>query len=244
QQRRSSTPRRLACRLLFRSANIRNPRLPQQIDMGELRMGELRIAGLGVVDVVVGFVVLTSCVMVFQLVTGHFEPSTALFVSLLICGAAAMVFVRRIVVPGDPRIWVAIALMGLLILMFRWNPFLYVEGGQDQGVYVSMSAQFARMHGLQITDGVREKLSDSDKPEYDRLNNRYEPGNIGGRSRSDGEHQPGVFIDDLSRSTYVFQFYPLHPLWMALAANVLGDQGRIYSLVIFSLLNVLMLSLL
>ena len=207
-------------------------------------MGKLRLVELELVDAIVGFVIVTSCVMLIQLVIARFEPASALFVSLLICGAAGMIFVRRIVVPSDPRNWVAVVLMGLLILVFRWYPFLYVEGGQDQGVYVSMSAQFARAHGLGITDSVREKLSETDKPDYDRLNNRYDPEKVDVRGRSEGEHQPGIFIGDLSRSAYVFQFYPLHPLWMALAARVLGDQNRVYSLVGFSLLGVLMLSLL
>lgn len=207
-------------------------------------MGKLRRVELELVDTIVGFVIVTSGVMLVQLVMARFEPASALFISLLICGAVAAIFVRRIVVPTDPRIWVAVVLMGLLILVFRWYPFLYVEGGQDQGVYVSMSAHFARTHGLAITDSVREKLSEADKPDYDRLNNRYDPEKVDVRGRSEGEHQPGVFIRDLSRSAYVFQFYPLHPLWMALAAKVLGDQNRVYSLVGFSLLSVLMLSLL
>jgi hypothetical protein len=182
--------------------------------------------------------------MLVQLVFGRFDAGNALFESLLICGGAAMIVVRRIVVPRDPRNIAAIVLMGLLVLLFRWNPFLYVEGGQDQGVYVSMSAHFARTQGLPVKDKVREKLSAIERTEYDKLNNRYDTENFYVPGRSEGEHQPGIFIGDLSRSAYVFQFYPLHPLWMALAAKVLGAENRVYSLVGFSLLNVLMLSLL
>jgi len=207
-------------------------------------MGKLRAIELDLVDVIVGYVIVTSGVMLVQLVTARFEPFIALLESLLICAAAALVFVRRIVVPGDPRVWVTVALMSAVTLMLRWDPFLYVEGGQDEGVYVSMSAYFARTHGLEITDRVREKLPEAEKPAYDRLNNRYDPANAQLRGRSEGEHLPGIFIGDLSRSAYVFQFYPLHPLWMAVAAKVLGDQHRVYSLVAFSLLDVLMLSLL
>jgi len=199
------------------------------------------------VDALVIFIVVTSGVMMCQLVRSQFDPSSSVFISLLICGAAGLAFVRRIAFPADVRQIVAVTLMGLVVLLFRWSPFLYVEGGQDQGIYVAMSAHFARTQGLAITDRVRERLSNTEKAEYDKLNQRYDmertyslhvPG------RSEGVHEAGVYIADLSRSAYVFQFYPLHPLWMALAAKELGDEDRVYSLVGFSLLSVLMLSLL
>ena len=196
------------------------------------------------VDALVVFIIVTSGVMMFELVPSRFDPASSVFISLLICGAAGLAFVRRIAFPPDVRHIVAVTLMGLLVLSFRWSPFLYVEGGQDQGVYVAMSAHFARTQGLAITDRVRERLADAEKTDYDKLNNRQIAENIVVPGRSEGEHQPGVFIGDLSRSAYVFQFYPLHPLWMALAAKVLGDENRVYSLVFFSLLSVLMLSLL
>lgn len=193
------------------------------------------------VDVLVAFVVVTSGVMLLQLVLGIFEPISALFFSLLICGVIGLAFVRKVVLPEDTRNIVAIVLMGVLILMPRWSPFLYVEGGQDEGIYVSMSSHFTRTGGLSIKDQVREPLSIAQKIEYDKRNNRY---NVAMPNRSEGWHQPGVYIGDLTKSSYVFQFYPLHPLWMGLASRLLGEQNRVYSLVLFSLLNILMLSLL
>jgi Flp pilus assembly pilin Flp len=207
-------------------------------------MGKVRDIEFSLVDALVTFVVVTSGVTLFQLVRSRFDPASSLFISLLICGVAGLIFVRRVVLPVNKRHVIAATLMGLFVLMFRWSPFLYVEGGQDQGVYVSMSAHFARTQGLPVTDQVRERLSDTEKTEYDKLNNHHDGERVEVPGRSEGEHQPGIFIADLSRSAYVFQFYPLHPLWMALAAKVLGEDNRVYSLVGFSLLSVLMLSLL
>ena len=207
-------------------------------------MNEPRKIEVTAVDALVLLVVVTSGVMIFQLVRSRFDPASSMFISLLICGAAGLAFVRRVAFQGDVRHIIAVTLMGLAVLLFRWSPFLYVASGQDQGVYVAMSAHFARTQGLAITDRVREKLPESEKSEYDKLNNRPLRADFVVPGRSEGEHQPGVFIGDLSRSSYVFQFYPLHPLWMALAAKVLGEENRVYSLVFFSLLSALMLSLL
>ena len=46
--------------------------------------------------------------------------------------------------------------VGLLALMLRWDPALHVEGGQDQGIYVVMSAHLERTGGLDITSTVEE----------------------------------------------------------------------------------------
>jgi hypothetical protein len=196
------------------------------------------------VDTLVTFVVVTSGVMLLQLVRSRFDSASTLFISLLACGVAGFLFAPRIVLPSHTQLVFAAVLMGLFALFLRWSPFLYVEGGQDQGVYVSMSAHFGRTQGLPITDLVRERLSDGERTEYDRLNNHHDGEGVEVQGRSEGEHQPGVFIADLSRSSYVFQFYPLHPLWMAFAAKLLGNDSRVYSLVGFSLLSLLMLSLL
>jgi len=196
---------------------------------------------LEIVDVLVAFIVVTSAIMLLQLVFHVYEPVSALFLSCLACGGIGLVFVRKVVFPRDPWNIAAIILMGVLILMPRWSPFLYVEGGQDQGIYISMSSHFARTGGVSIKDRVREPLTASQKTEYDKRNNSS---NVSMEGRSEGWHQPGVYIGELSKSSYVFQFYPLHPLWMGLAGKVLGEENRVYSLVLFSLLNVLMLALL
>jgi len=207
-------------------------------------MGRFRAVEFGLVETLVAFIVVMSGVMLFQLVLSRFDPARSLLLSLLICGVLGLIFLPRFVLPTNGRHIIAIALIGLIALMVRWSPFLHVEGGQDQGVYISMSAHFARTQGLAVTDQVRERLSDVDKAGYDKLNNRYDGKRIEAPGRSEGEHEPGIFIADLSRSAYVFQFYPLHPLWMALTARLFGDENRVYSLVGFSVLSVLMLSLL
>jgi len=203
-----------------------------------------RLNAPSLLDALVALVVTTSLVMVVQVTLGRFDPAWAIIWSLLVCAAAGALFVRRFAWPRPSRTLAAGIVLALVALTVRSPPFLYVEGGQDQGVYVAMSAHFARTHGLAITDRVRERLPVAERAEYDRRNNRHDPTRIEAIGRSEGEHLPGVFITDLTRSAYVFQFYPLHPLWMALGSAALGDEHRVYALVGLSLLSILMLSLL
>ena len=72
-----------------------------------------------------------------------------------------------------------------------------------------------------------------EKREYVRVENEKE-----------GVYLPGVYLKDQSNSEYVFQFYTLHPLWMSIVGKFLGDEGRVYSLVVFSLLSIIGLYLL
>lgn len=125
----------------------------------------------------------------------------------------------------------------LVALLFRAQPYLYVPGGQDQGVYVNMSVAYEQNGSTFVIDDVRKKAVESDLREF------YDSANQIGRrivkeGAYEGAHLPGIYIKDLSKSEYVFQFYPLHPLWMAIAGKFAGKANRVYSLVFFSLLSI------
>lgn len=191
--------------------------------------------------VLVATIVVASMVMLLQAAFGAFHAVWAAGLTLAaLLGAGALV-VRRVAWPASPRRLVAALALGLVALTLRWSPFLITEGGQDQGIYVAMSAHLSRTQGLAITDAVRESLPKEQRAGYDELNNSF---GIVLAKRVEGWHQPGVYIVDLERSAYAFQFYALHPLWMALFAGIAGDDQRVYSLVFLSLANLLMLSLL
>ena len=118
-------------------------------------------------------------------------------------------------------------------LLFRTEPFLYLHGAQDQGVYVSMSAHLQREGSAFVDDPVPEALPDERTREIYRG-----PDPVRG-----GSAQPGLYYSP-TRGDYVFQFYHLHPLWMAAFAEVFGDRARFHALGFFGLLGVLGLSLL
>lgn len=82
--------------------------------------------------------------MLLQLTLAKFSPVWALFETLIICLGVGVVFAKKVNVEVSLRtVWVMI-LFGVVALMFRMQPFLYVDGGQDEGIYVSMSSYFAQ----------------------------------------------------------------------------------------------------
>lgn len=186
-------------------------------------------------------VLLTSVVMMALLAAGRFVATWAAFASAVAYLAAWLAFVRRVESSFAPRAALGFAIIALAALALRWDPFLHVEGGQDQGVYVAISGHIARHHTLAITDRVRERLPAEHRAEYDKQN--LSPVSVV-PGRFEGYRQPGVYVANLERSAYAFQFFPLHPLWMALWGELFGEENRVYSLVFLSVLNGAMLSLL
>lgn len=194
------------------------------------------------IDALALAVIFASAVMVLQTALSRFDPAWAAFWSLIGVLATGFAFVRRVRWDvATPRAWLAAAILGLLVVMLRWQPALHVEGGQDQGIYVAMSAHLSRTGGLDIVDGVRVQLAPAERIAYDKDNNAPF---VVLPKRNEGWHQPGVYIRDLAESSYIFQFYALHPMWMSLFGGVFGEPNRAYSLVFLSALNVLVLSLL
>jgi hypothetical protein len=112
-----------------------------------------------------------------------------------------------------------------------------VIGGQDEGVYVNMSRVFETRGNIFQTNELRENISDKAVLEiYDQENLKFYnkvPG------KYEGGYLPGVYITNSENAQTVFQFYHLHPLWMAIAGSLLGEQDRVYSLVFFSLISII-----
>ena len=130
---------------------------------------------------------------------------------------------------GKP-VFAVILVVLLAALLFRAEPFLPMHGGQDQGVYVSMSAHLQREGSVFIDDPLPATLPDQ------RLRDIYDEALP--ERRGFGHHvQPGVYYSH-TRGAYVFQFYHLHPLWMATFAELFGDGARFYALTFFSLLSI------
>ena len=136
-------------------------------------------------------------------------------------------------VPGRPVLPILV-LVVLATLLFRTEPFRTMHGGEDQGVYVAMSSYLQREGTVFIDDRLPEVLPDPSREIYQA---KLWSGPPVGFSV-----QPGVFYwyDD----QYIFQFYHLHPIWMATFAELLGDGARFYSVTFFGLLSVLGLCLL
>jgi hypothetical protein len=185
------------------------------------------------------FILLIACVSYVSILLLVFNTFNALY-AVLLGLALACPFWKLFNLDISfhiPKMPYALITILLIALFFRFQPYLYVPGGQDQGVYVNMSAVYGKTGSTFIIDQVREKAIASGLREwYDSANQRS--WQLHKKGKYEGHHLPGVYISDSGKSQYVFQFYPLHPLWMAIVGKLFGTENRVYSLVFFSLLSI------
>jgi hypothetical protein len=184
-------------------------------------------------------ILLTVCISftsIALLVFNTFHPYSAAISGILLAGTTVK-FLSLKIEWRPHRVPVVLLVIFLVALFFRAQPYLYVPGGQDQGVYVTMSATYEKKGSTFIKDEVRKKAVELGLQKYyDRFSQSFRRKVVKGEY--EGQHLPGIYIKDLSKSLYVYQFYPLHPLWMALVGKFFGDSNRVYSLVFFSLLSI------
>jgi hypothetical protein len=181
------------------------------------------------------FLPVTSLVALALLLCGGFTPQRALLVGGLL---SWMLIIRLPLQNTDHPHWprnaqVMLALLLVFAALLRWPPSLYVQGGQDQGVYVSMAAHFVDTRGLGIDDRLRESLNATDAiARYDRNN------------LTPTHYQPGAYVDPERPGHYIFQFYPIHPLWMGIFGGLLGVQEVAFSQFFFAMVTLLFAALL
>ena len=179
-----------------------------------------------------------SATSLFLLVMQRFSALNALLLGAIVFTAVLLIANLSIKIKST-NFDLPLFLILLIALLFRAQPYLWVSGGQDQGLYVNMSATFERTGRIFIKDNVRAELDDQTKQLYDKYNQKDQfDAAKRQEGRYEGWHYPGIYIKDLSRSEYVYQFYHLHPLWMALFAGIFGRGRGVYSLLFFSLLTV------
>jgi len=173
---------------------------------------------------------------------GVFIPSVALFAGLFFAVLIELLLRRfspRSVGGGH---WKEILLLILCCLIFRAEPFLYLLGGQDQGVYVNMAAYYSREGGPFIRDAIPERLRD--RTAIKAYTDDNHTSGVVVRNEAEGNFLPGVYIRNLQKSEYVFQFFHLHPLLMAVAGWLFGMGNMVWSLVLLSIGSVVALYLL
>lgn len=125
--------------------------------------------------------------------------------------------------PPKARGWLVLLL--LVAALLRWPPALHLESTSDQAVYLAMAAHFVETGTLDVTDDVRESLVSPDAI------GRFDQNNIS------GVYQPGIYADLEKPGHYVFQFYHVHPLWMAIFGGILGLDQAVWSQIFFGLLS-------
>lgn len=191
------------------------------------------------IDAVAVFLVaavpVTSLVAVALLVAGSFTAQRALFIAIPL----ALWLTRSL--PAQPRpggewskrgvAWLLLVLV--LALLLRLPPALHLQSTGDPGVYVAMAGYFAQDGSLDVLDPVRERL---ESPEAVA---RFDSNNV-----DKNLLQPGISVEPGIPGHYIFQFYHVHPAWMAIFASLFGMASAPASQVSFGILSLFFAALL
>lgn len=97
-------------------------------------------------------------------------------------------------------------------LFFR--PHEFITGGADAGVYINLGANIARNGGILIHDPL---LAGLDSSLYPALLRQLPPSEM-----APFYLFPGFYVPGVPAGTVIPQFYPLHPVWQAIAFAVGG----------------------
>lgn len=97
-------------------------------------------------------------------------------------------------------------------LFFR--PHETITGGADAGVYVSLGAEIAQNGGFRLIDETLAALP----PDLQAAVLRPLPNTPGAASYL----LPGFYVTDAANGRLTPQFYPLHPVWLAVAFSATG----------------------
>jgi 4-amino-4-deoxy-L-arabinose transferase-like glycosyltransferase len=112
-------------------------------------------------------------------------------------------------------------------LFFR--PHEYLLGGADAGVYVNLGANIAKTGGIVIKDGA---LASLDPELYPALLRSIPP-----REGAPYYLLPGFYVPGAPGGLVVPQFYPLHPVWLAIAYALGGLRAEFWMTPFWALLG-------
>ena len=185
---------------------------------------------------------LVSVVSVILLELNVFHTSK-LCLSLLCLAAASLVLKRQNPVKifqirtGFFSSLFPLALVAVLLIgaYFRFPPSEYFAGEQDQGIYVNVGNHIAKEGSVFIQDPMPELLKDNDS-----LYSYYRKHTYRGIGRRPSmpwaeEFIAGVYFKDKESGVLVPQFYHLHPLWVAIGVQILGEKYSTIPIACFSL---------
>ena len=122
--------------------------------------------------------------------------------------------------------WLQYALLGLWLIAAVWlffRPHQYVLGAADAGVYVNLAASIADSGGILIDDPTLSELDPELKPALLRT----VPGDGLAQKIAPQYILPGFFVEAEVAGRIIPQFYPLHPLWQAIAYALSGLQAAL-----------------
>jgi hypothetical protein len=134
----------------------------------------------------------------------------------------------------SPTAWLIVLVVGLAVVVF-FHPADFVLGGGDAGVYVNVGANVARTGSLLIHEeglthlpasllpGLLRQTAPTAAVQYVRL--------------------PGYYLSDDVPGLVIPQFFPLHPVWLAVYNGLLGLRASLYLTPLWAALGVVAVAL-
>ncbi len=129
--------------------------------------------------------------------------------------------------------WETLLIGALLVLMgiLYFRPHEFIFGGADAGVYVNLGANIANTGSWLIHIPELAAIPQDAYPMFFR---EHPPSFI-----SRYYYLPGFYISDAGAQTIIPQFYPLHPVWLAVAHGLGGIWANLYMTPLWGMLGVL-----
>jgi hypothetical protein len=129
-------------------------------------------------------------------------------------------------------------LLGAWLLAAVWlffRPHEFIVGGADAGVYINLSASIAKTGSILIRDGTLAGLDPALYPALLR--------SLPSPEAAPYYLLPGFYVTGEIPGLITPQFYPLHPVWQAVAYTVSGVRGALLISGLWALLGCLALYL-
>lgn len=125
--------------------------------------------------------------------------------------------------------WMGLLLLLMGLLYFRPHEFIF--GGADAGVYVNLGANIAQSGRWLIHHPDLAAIPPETYPMFFREHPSYMIPRY--------NYLPGFYVSDGGAQTIIPQFYPLHPVWLAIAHSIGGVWASLYMTPLWGMLGVL-----
>ncbi|MGD9765070.1 MAG: hypothetical protein AB7V27_15290 [Candidatus Binatia bacterium] len=195
-------------------------------------------------------VLVLSLLAVLLLQLGAFQLRNLLIAAAL-ASSALFAWRRRLpkLTPGlrIGRGHIALLLIAVGALALRFPPSNWVAGAIDHGVYLNVANNIRHTGRIFIHDELsRPELT---YHTYYTQNSYIIPdattesarGTWFKQSCFEGLYMPGIYVQDFADGLLVPQFYHLHPLWMAIAGSLFGQEHSTLSMPVFALLSIVVI---
>jgi hypothetical protein len=136
-------------------------------------------------------------------------------------------------IPSRPA-WLILPLAVLALVVF-FHPAEFILGGADAGVYVNLGANAARTGSLLIHEDGLAEVPTSLWPGLFRQMPTGAPVRY--------VRFPGFYLSDDVPGLVIPQFFPLHPVWVAISNGLLGLRASLYMTPLWATLGVVALVL-